>query len=69
MTRLLRNLSGKEIVRALERLGFVQVRQKGSLFNAQKPVPLGVRNITGNILHAAVFGALSEAVPLQVQAD
>jgi N-methylhydantoinase B len=42
---------------------------KGSLLNAQKPVPLGARNITGNILHAAVFGALSEAVPLQVQAD
>ncbi|MCU0426356.1 MAG: hydantoinase B/oxoprolinase family protein [Candidatus Kapabacteria bacterium] len=42
---------------------------KGSLLNAQKPVPLGARNITGNILHAAVFGALSEAVPAQVQAD
>jgi N-methylhydantoinase B len=42
---------------------------KGSLLNAQKPVPLGGRNITGNILHAAVFGALSQAVPEQVQAD
>jgi N-methylhydantoinase B len=42
---------------------------KGSLLNAQKPVPLGARNITGNILHAAVFGALAQAVPLQVQAD
>ncbi len=42
---------------------------KGSLLNAQKPVPLGARNITGNILHAAVFGALAQAVPAQVQAD
>jgi N-methylhydantoinase B len=42
---------------------------KGSLLNAQKPVPLGGRNITGNILHAPVFGALAQAVPLQVQAD
>ena len=42
---------------------------KGSLLNAQKPVPLGGRNITGNILHASVFGALAQAVPQQVQAD
>jgi N-methylhydantoinase B len=42
---------------------------KGSLLNAQKPVPLGGRNITGNILHAPVFGALAQAVPEQVQAD
>ncbi len=42
---------------------------KGSLLNAQKPVPLGARNITGNILFAPVFGALAQAVPLQVQAD
>ena len=42
---------------------------KGSLLNAQKPVPLGARNITGNILFAPVFGALSQAVPTQVQAD
>jgi len=41
----------------------------GSLLNAQKPVPLGGRNITGNILHAPVFGALAQAVPLQIQAD
>ncbi len=41
----------------------------GSLLNAQKPSPLGARNITGNILHSAVFGALSQAVPQQVQAD
>ncbi len=42
---------------------------KGSLLNAQKPSPLGGRNITGNILHAAVFGALAQAVPDKVQAD
>ncbi len=42
---------------------------EGSLLNAQKPSPLGARNITGNILHAPVFGALAQAVPEQVQAD
>ncbi|MEY4106644.1 MAG: hypothetical protein RL181_986 [Bacteroidota bacterium] len=41
----------------------------GSLLNAQRPSPLGARNITGNILHSAVFGALSQALPHQVQAD
>lgn len=45
------------------------IAPKGSLLNAQKPSPLGARNITGNILHAAVFGALAQAVPSQVQAD
>lgn len=42
---------------------------KGSLLNAQKPVPLGARNITGNTLHSVVFGALAQAVPDKVQAD
>lgn len=42
---------------------------KGCLLNAQKPVPLGARNITGNMLHSVVFGALAQAVPDQVQAD
>ena len=42
---------------------------RGSLLNAQPPVPLGARNITGNMLHAAVFGALVQAVPDKVQAD
>jgi len=41
----------------------------GSLLNAQAPSPLGARNITGNILHAVVFGALAQAVPDRVQAD
>ena len=42
---------------------------EGSLLNARPPVPLGARNITGNMLHAAVFGALVQAVPDRVQAD
>lgn len=42
---------------------------RGSLLNAQLPAPLGARNITGNMLHALVFGALAQAVPHQVQAD
>ena len=42
---------------------------EGCLVNAQKPSPLGARNITGNMLHSVVFGALAKAVPEQVQAD
>lgn len=42
---------------------------EGSLLNAQKPSPLGARHITGNLLHAPVFGALAQAVPDKVQAD
>lgn len=42
---------------------------EGSLLNAQPPVPLGARHVTGNVLHAAVFGALAQAVPERVQAD
>jgi N-methylhydantoinase B len=42
---------------------------EGCLLNAQKPSPLGARHITGNLLHAPVFGALAQAVPDRVQAD
>ncbi len=42
---------------------------KGCLVNAQRPVPLGARNITGNMLHSVIFGALAQAVPDKVQAD
>ena len=45
------------------------VAPAGSMLNAQAPAPLGARNITGNILHAVVFGALAQAVPDRVQAD
>ncbi len=45
------------------------VAPEGCLVNAQPPMPVGARNITGNILHAAVFGALAQAVPERVQAD
>ncbi len=41
----------------------------GSLLNAQKPSPLGARNVTGNLLHGPVMKALSKAVPDKVQAD
>ena len=39
------------------------------LLNAKKPSPLGARNITGNMLHSVVFGALAQAIPDKVQAD
>ena len=45
------------------------VAPQGCLVNAVPPVPVGARNITGNILHAVVFGCLAQAVPQQVQAD
>lgn len=45
------------------------IAPKGCLVNAQRPVPLGARNITGNMLHSVVFGALAQAVPDKVQAD
>ena len=39
------------------------------LLNAKKPSPLGARNITGNMLHSVVFGALAKAIPDKIQAD
>lgn len=42
---------------------------EGCLLNAQKPAPLGARNVTGNLLYAPVMLALSQAVPDRVQAD
>lgn len=42
---------------------------KGCLVNAQKPSPLGARNITGNMLHSVVFGALAKVIPDKIQAD
>jgi predicted RNA binding protein YcfA (HicA-like mRNA interferase family) len=35
------NLSGREIIRALERLGFVQARQRGSHVVMKKTIPEG----------------------------
>ncbi len=37
----LRRASGKEVIRALERLGFVQVRQEGSHVVLRKQTPSG----------------------------
>jgi N-methylhydantoinase B len=42
---------------------------EGCLLNARKPAPLGARNVTGNLLHAPVMLALSQALPDKVQAD
>jgi len=38
----LRSVSGQEAIRALERLGFVQVRQRGSHVVLKKTLPEGV---------------------------
>jgi len=45
------------------------VAPEGCLVNAQKPSPLGARNITGNMLHSVVFGALAKVIPDKIQAD
>jgi N-methylhydantoinase B len=42
---------------------------EGCVLNAQKPSPLGARNVTGNLLHGPIMKALSKAVPDKVQAD
>ncbi|MCX8019048.1 MAG: hydantoinase B/oxoprolinase family protein [Chitinophagaceae bacterium] len=42
---------------------------EGCILNAKKPAPLGARNVIGNLLHAPVMLALSQAVPEKVQAD
>ena len=41
MSRLLRRVSGKEAIAALERIGFVQVRQRGSHVIMKKQGPTG----------------------------
>jgi predicted RNA binding protein YcfA (HicA-like mRNA interferase family) len=38
----LRKVSGREAIRALQRLGFQQVRQRGSLVVFKKQTPAGV---------------------------
>ena len=45
------------------------IAPEGCLVNAQKPSPLGARNITGNMLHSVVFGALAKVIPDRIQAD
>ena len=45
------------------------IAPEGCLVNAKKPAPLGARNITGNMLHSAVFGALAKVIPNKIQAD
>lgn len=45
------------------------IAPEGCLVNAQKPSPLGARNITGNMLHSVVFGALAKVIPDKIQAD
>lgn len=37
----LRRVSGRKTIRALERMGFVQVRQRGSHVTLKKPTPQG----------------------------
>jgi len=42
---------------------------EGSIVNARYPAPVGARHLIGHQLQAAVFEALAEVFPMQVQAD
>ncbi len=58
MPRLPR-VSGQEAIRALERLGFVQVRQKGSHVALRKQTPEGVVGCTVPLSRQLAIGTLS----------
>ena len=58
MSRLPR-ISGQEAIRALERLGFVQVRQKGSHVALRKQTPSGVVGCTVPLSRELASGTLS----------
>lgn len=58
MPRLPR-ISGQEVIRALERLGFVQVRQKGSHVALRKQTPEGVFGCTVPLSRQLAIGTLS----------
>lgn len=58
MPRLPR-ISGQEAIRALERLGFVQVRQKGSHVALRKQTPQGVVGCTVPLSRQLAIGTLS----------
>lgn len=48
---------------------FIVSAPAGSLLNPVYPAPVGGRALTGHFLHAAVFGALSQALPGRIPAD
>ncbi len=58
MPRLPR-ISGQEAIQALERLGFVQVRQKGSHVALRKQTPEGVVGCTVPLSRQLAIGTLS----------
>jgi predicted RNA binding protein YcfA (HicA-like mRNA interferase family) len=52
-------VSGRKAIRALERLGFVQVRQKGSHVTLKKVTDAGVTGCTVPAHDALAIGTLS----------
>ncbi|MCU0644306.1 MAG: type II toxin-antitoxin system HicA family toxin [bacterium] len=54
----LRRVSGKEAIRALERLGFVQVRQRGSHIVLKKSTPEGDVGCAVPLHHELAVGTL-----------
>ena len=66
----LRRVSGEEAIRALERLGFVQVRQRGSHVVLKKQMPQGTIGCVVPLHRELAIGTL-RGILLQakVQAD
>ena len=54
----LRRVSGQEAIRALERLGFKQVRQRGSHVVLRKSTPTGDVGCTVPLHHELAIGTL-----------
>jgi len=54
----LRRVSGQEAIRALERLGFVQVRQRGSHVVLKRQTPEGEVGCVVPLHHELAIGAL-----------
>jgi predicted RNA binding protein YcfA (HicA-like mRNA interferase family) len=54
----LRRISGQEAVRALERLGFVQVRQRGSHVALKRQTPEGEVGCVVPLHHELAIGTL-----------
>ena len=63
-------LSGKEIIRALERLGFVQARQRGSHVVMKKSAPEGNVGCVVPLHHEVAIGTLNSILKqAKVSAD
>lgn len=68
MPKLPRDLAGWQVIQALERLGFVVVRQVGSHVNMKKVTPAGEIPVTVP-QHRSLKSGLLRAILRQAQVD